>query len=112
MSDMPSASDTHPTDDLPEESAQHERLHAIVYGGVQGVGFRMSTQREAARLQLVGWVKNNWDRTVETVAEGPRADLEAFEQFLRRGPRAATVDRVSVTYSAATGSLRGFNIRY
>ena len=88
------------------------RLHAIVHGDVQGVGFRMATQRAAAELGLRGWVKNNWDRTVETVAEGPRSAIDSFERFLHRGPSAATVERVDVTHSAATWEFRSFNIRY
>ena len=88
------------------------RLHAIVHGYVQGVNFRTTTQREAARRHLTGWVRNQWDGTVETIAEGPRDVLEAFERYLHRGPVAASVDHVEVTYQDATGEFSGFNIRY
>ncbi|NDJ78918.1 MAG: acylphosphatase [Chloroflexi bacterium] len=88
------------------------RLHAIVHGRVQGVNFRANTQREAAHRRLTGWVRNRWDGTVETVAEGPQATLEAFEQYLHQGPSAAQVERVEVSYSAATGEFSSFNIRY
>jgi acylphosphatase len=88
------------------------RLHAIVSGMVQGVNFRAYTQREAARLGLTGWVHNRWDGTVETVAEGPRNALEAFEAYLHRGPPAAYVEEVEATYNEATGEFRAFNIRY
>lgn len=88
------------------------RLHAIVHGYVQGVNFRATTQREAARRSLTGWVRNTWEDTVETVAEGPRSTLEDFEAYLHRGPSMAEVDFVEVTYSEATGEFTGFNIRY
>jgi acylphosphatase len=88
------------------------RLHAVVHGYVQGVNFRSSTQREAVRRNLTGWVRNRWDGTVETVAEGPREILEDFEKYLHRGPSAAEVDRVDVSYGEATGEFSGFNIRY
>ncbi len=88
------------------------RLHAVVHGYVQGVNFRTTTQREAARRSLTGWVRNRWDGTVETVAEGPRDALEAFERFLHRGPAAASVEQVDVRYESATGEFSGFNIRY
>ena len=48
-----------------------ERLHAVVRGTVQGVGFRWFVQRVAARMELQGWVANRSDRSVEVVAEGP-----------------------------------------
>ncbi len=88
------------------------RLHAIVHGEVQGVNFRTTTQREAANLNLSGWVRNLWDGTVETVAEGTSSDLEIFEAYLHRGPSAAYVESVDVTYGEATGEFRAFNIRF
>ncbi len=88
------------------------RLHAIVHGFVQGVGFRANTQRQAVTRAITGWVRNTPDGTVEVVAEGTEPDVKAFERFLRRGPSAAVVDRVDVTYSEATGEFSRFNIRY
>ncbi len=97
-----------------EENAmpEHVRLHAVVYGLVQGVGFRAHTQREAIQQALTGWVMNRWDGAVEVVAEGPRDVLERFEQVLHRGPRAAVVDRVETVYEAATGEFSRFSVRY
>ena len=88
------------------------RLHAIVYGRVQGVNFRSATQQTAAQLGLTGFVLNRPDGTVEAVAEGAPHALQAFERFLHRGPRAAEVERVELHYSAATGEFRSFNIRW
>lgn len=95
----------------PQEPAPAQ-LHAIVYGLVQGVNFRATTQREALRLGLKGWVSNCWDGTVETVAEGPRPALEQFERYLHHGPTLAEVERVSVTYGEASGKFSRFDIRY
>lgn len=43
---------------------------AWVYGRVQGVGFRYTTQYEAKRLGLTGYAKNLDDGSVEVVACG------------------------------------------
>jgi acylphosphatase len=88
------------------------RLHAIIHGYVQGVSFRAYTQREATQRGITGWVTNNWDGTVETIAEGPRDQIAAFARWLQHGPRMATVDQVDATYSEATGEFSRFNIRY
>ncbi len=90
----------------------HARLHAVIYGIVQGVNFRANTQREAARRRLTGWVRNRSDGAVETVAEGPRASLWEFERYLQRGPSSAVVERVEASYGPATGEFSSFNIRY
>src|SRR5213595_3888362 len=66
-----------------------ERLHAVVRGDVQGVGFRYFVQRKAQQLGLRGWVRNNDDGTVELVAEGDRGKLEDLERAVRAGPRMA-----------------------
>jgi acylphosphatase len=89
---------------------QVERLHGVVLGDVQGVGFRYFLMREAQRLGLRGWVRNRDDGTVEFVAEGSRADLELLKQAAAQGPRLGRVDRVDAQWSAAVGNLDGFDL--
>lgn len=93
------------------ESAQ-ARLQAIVHGRVQGVNFRYYTQRRASELGVTGFVRNLWDRTVEVVAEGRRADLENLLSFLHVGPPAALVTGVDATWVAPTGKFNRFEVRY
>ena len=66
----------------------------IVSGRVQGVGYRWFVMREAARLDLAGYVRNLPDGTVEVVAQGAVAALASLESALRQGPPAARVDGV------------------
>ncbi len=68
--------------------------HFLVQGRVQGVGFRWFVQREAAALQLKGWVRNTEDGHVEVVAAGDAEALSALKVVLRRGPRGSRVDAV------------------
>ena len=89
-----------------------ERLHAVVHGDVQGVGFRYFAQRKAQQLGLQGWVRNNDDGTVEAVAEGSREQLEDLKRALQEGPRMARVDRVETRWSNATGGMRGFDLAW
>jgi acylphosphatase len=69
----------------------------VIRGIVQGVGFRHATRGEARRLGLRGWVRNCADGSVEAVALGDEAQLDALERWARRGPPAARVDSVVVT---------------
>ena len=68
----------------------------IVSGCVQGVFFRASAARRARELGLVGHAINLDDGTVEVLAIGPRAPVEALCDWLRVGPPAARVERVEV----------------
>lgn len=88
-----------------------KRLEARIYGHVQGVFFRDTTRREAARRRLMGWVRNERDGSVHVVAEGEEEALEAFEQFLHEGSPAARVSRVESDWREATGEFRGFRVR-
>jgi acylphosphatase len=87
-----------------------ERLHAIVRGDVQGVGFRYFVQRKAQQLGLRGWVRNNDDGSVEVVAEGDRPGLEELRRVLWQGPRQARVDGVDERWSEATGGFDRFDL--
>lgn len=66
----------------------------LVQGVVQGVGFRWFVARQAARLTVVGWVRNLPDGRVEVVARGTRAALDDLDAALRRGPAHARVENV------------------
>ena len=90
---------------------ENARLHAIIEGRVQAVGFRNFVQQNANAMGLTGWVRNRYDGTVEVVAEGPRRDLENLLSHLRRGPRSANVMGVSPQWQAATGEFDRFQVR-
>ena len=75
-----------------EPACKRLRIHGVV----QGVGFRYSLQREAVRLGLAGWVRNRRDGTVEALALGPAAAVDALVAWARRGPPSARVERVEV----------------
>jgi len=83
----------------------------VARGTVQGVGFRAFVWREAARLGLSGWVRNRTDGTVEVVASGPRAALDALENALRRGPRWARVTGLSREAVPVATVEPGFSVR-
>ncbi len=98
---------------MPDQSpSTRQRLRAVVRGEVQGVGYRYFARREAQSRGLDGFVRNNADGSVEVVAEGPRAQLDALVLALNRGPTAARVERVDCEWSAAEGAVSGFAVRY
>ena len=93
-----------PTADSPVE----RRLHAVVLGRVQGVGYRATTIDEARRLGLAGWVRNRVDGSVEVLAEGTEAKLNLLLAYLHRGPWGAHVKSVAVDWEDAQGAPMPF----
>jgi acylphosphatase len=69
----------------------------VVWGRVQGVGFRWFVSRQARRLGLVGFARNQDDGSVEVVARGPDTALAAFARELAKGPTMAQVSGVENT---------------
>lgn len=89
-----------------------KRIQATIQGRVQGVSFRYYTQKEAQRLGLTGWVRNQPDGSVMTVAEGTEENLQIFVQFLHQGPPAARVSHVDLTWQEASGKFTRFEVSY
>jgi acylphosphatase len=68
----------------------------VVKGYVQGVGYREFTRRTSLRLGVSGWVRNRSDGAVEALICGPPVAVEALVAEMRRGPRFAAVESLSV----------------
>ena len=67
-----------------------------VSGEVQGVSFRWYAAREAVRLELVGWVRNEPDGSVRAHYEGDEEAVEEMLTWCREGSPSANVHRVEV----------------
>ena len=88
------------------------QLFVIITGKVQGVGFRNFTQLNARQLGINGYAKNLPNGTVEVVAEGDKARLDALVVLLKKGPRYARVDSLDIDERPFTGEYESFGIRY
>ena len=86
------------------------RKRVRAHGRVQGVFFRDSVRREAARRGVAGWARNCADGSAEAVFEGPADAVEAMVEFVRRGPGHAAVSSIDTTSEPPEG-LSGFSVR-
>lgn len=87
-----------------------KHFRASVRGRVQGVGFRAFAAREARRLGVRGWVRNEPDGTVSVEAEGNDREVDAFLTWLRHGPPSARVTAVEEQWLTPAGDLASFII--
>lgn len=76
------------------------QLYIQVYGRVQGVYFRVSTQKEAHKLGVTGWVQNHSDGHVEILAQGGRDALQQLAAWCFDGSTLSKVERVVVEWQA------------
>lgn len=87
-----------------------ERIRLRAHGRVQGVFFRDSVRREAARRGVAGWARNCADGTAEVVLEGPAGEVAALVEFVRRGPGHSSIVRVESSSEPVEGLSR-FDVR-
>lgn len=86
------------------------RFHILVHGQVQGVGFRYFVRQNASLYGINGWVRNNFDSTVEIDAEGSQINMEAFIDAVKRGNSYSSVERVDVDQMQNLKNYKSFNI--
>ena len=72
----------------------------LVYGRVQGVGFRWFVQHSADALGIRGWVRNLDDGSVEVYAIGTQAEHDELSARLHKGPSMSDVRGVDVQEAA------------
>jgi acylphosphatase len=88
------------------------RIHVFIGGRVHGVAFRFFAEKWAGIHGLTGWVRNLDDGRVEVTAEGGRADLAAFVERLRQGPRMALVEEFDLRSEDYSGEFPDFRVLF
>jgi acylphosphatase len=87
-----------------------KRVHVIVSGDVQGVGYRYTMRMVARDAGVAGWVRNRSDGTVEAEVEGAPAQVDEVLAWMAQGPPGARVDAARVTDAEPAGE-RDFSVR-
>lgn len=86
------------------------RVHVLVRGRVQGVGYRYTAAMFAKRFGVAGWVRNLTDGAVEAEVEGSTADVDQLLEWMAHGPPGARVDDLDVSEIDECGQI-GFEVR-
>ena len=85
-------------------------VYIIIKGKVQGVSFRYFTLKQAQELNIVGWVRNIPNGTVEAVAQGDKINLELFIKKLKQGSSFSRVDDVILNWEHEEKDYENFAI--
>jgi acylphosphatase len=81
---------------MSEQSLNRRGVRVRIEGGVQGVGYRLWTERAADELGLTGWVRNRRDGSVEALFCGPADQVADMLERCKQGPRSAHVAAVKI----------------
>ena len=84
--------------------------HIVLFGRVQGVSFRESIRVQAAKLGLLGWVRNRLNGSVEVMIQGNLSSLQDFLGWAKAGPALAKVEKMEVR-DCEQQNFSGFEIK-
>jgi len=87
-------------------------IHCVVTGKVQGVAYRDFVQTAAKELELMGWVQNKDNGSVELVAQGLPEDLKTMTEALHEGSILAEVEGVKADWRTPVQRFEDFVVIY
>jgi acylphosphatase len=91
---------------------ERQRLQLFYSGTVQGVGFRYTVKSLARGFEVTGLVRNLADSRVELIAEGQRAELEAFRKAIQDSELGHFIRREEANWSEGKNEFHGFEISH
>jgi len=94
------------------EKKSQKRLEAKIFGRVQGVGFRFFVLIKAQKLGLTGFVKNEYDGSVEVIAQGSEEDIKELLYYLKEGSPFSRVEKVTQIILPTQNEFNRFEIRH
>lgn len=86
------------------------RRHYRFYGEVQGVGFRYRASQAAESLGLTGWVRNDFDGSVEMEMQGTEEEMNRVIEMIQAGLYVDISD-IEVKNLPEIAGERGFDVR-
>lgn len=86
------------------------QAHALIFGFVQGVGYRHFIRSKANELGLTGWVKNLPDGSVEAVFQGDKSSIDKVIEHCKKGPFLSEVEGVEVQWESMVDNFKDFMV--
>ena len=79
-------------------------------GNVQGVGFRYRAQYAANGCGVRGWVKNEWDGTVEMEVQGTESQINQLLTLINQGTY-VNIEEIKSRHLPVVEKESGFHVR-
>ena len=86
------------------------KKHLLIFGKVQGVGFRYWLHEKAIEKNIHGWVKNKITGEVEALLIGKEEDVNDVIKQCEKGPHSSNVTQVKIQDYKQEYSKKSFNI--
>ena len=86
------------------------KKHMLIFGKVQGVGFRYWLYEKAIKKNIRGWVKNKITGEVEALLIGNDEDVDDVIKQCERGPSSSNVTQIRIQDYQQEYSKKSFDI--
>lgn len=86
------------------------RKHINFYGHVQGVGFRYRARYAANGVGVTGWVRNEYDGSVEMEIQGTEEQINLVLKMINQGTY-IDIQRIDTTIIGNKEYETGFHVR-
>ena len=86
------------------------RKHFRFTGRVQGVGFRYRAKYAANGMCITGWVKNEWDGSVEMEVQGTEEAIDRMLIMINSGDY-IVIDNIESQDTPLLENESGFHVR-
>ena len=73
-----------------------KKIHIIISGKVQGVGFRYWLYQKSNERNVYGWVKNKITGEVEALLIGDYKDVDEILELCKKGPLSSRVTNIKI----------------
>lgn len=87
-----------------------KQCRILIFGFVQGVGFRHFIRSKANELGLTGYVQNLPHGSVEAVFQGDKSSIEKIIEQCKNGPFLSEVENVNVQWESSNETFTSFDI--
>ncbi|MCY6370811.1 acylphosphatase [Clostridium ganghwense] len=88
------------------------RYFIIVFGRVQGVGFRFFVNYTAVNFNLTGWVRNCDNGTVQMEVQGKEEEIRNFIEKIKKGNGFIRVEDISMKKIDVMKDEKSFKVKY
>ena len=88
------------------------RKHIKFYGSVQGVNFRYNSSTIAKKLGLTGWVRNEYDGSVEMEAQGTSELINKLIDTMKNVSQYIVIDNIEQKVISVVKDEKEFIITY
>ena len=87
-----------------------KKVHIVISGKVQGVGFRYWLYQKSNERNVYGWVKNKFNGNVEAVLIGDYKNVDEILELCKKGPLSSKVTYVKTQNYEQEYPKKSFNI--